>query len=539
MSFLKYLPIHSLLFFISFTTLCQNKFEKATLIANFNTDNKYLKIIHRNAFDIAFKNYPKVHLYNWDEAEHSIYSLKQFDEIEKPIDQVKYIEVKLSNFEYPSFELNVDTSGKTISAQFVFNVSMSINSKIVEVKTSKILDLRVSSGITSFNSPDPVIKVPDFTKEFGGDPNQIRKTSSRLYEELVRKLEEKYKPDIEKKYISFCVGYASDVANRLTSFVANGDNRSFNVIRNKEDNDERKIKYVTFDGAKKDSLSKNNTLFLYEIINFENRISTKFVDGFYVDEVGPEKSTAKMSMWGNKKELANILRGTNELRFFYNGKAAYDFGKKNNKNTVVYNVAVKKTCLFCNYRLESTLVSIPILNTIERNAIELVEFQELAKLDKFIDYKSEELLNKQLGVKYLIYQAGENLMSTDIETGKILGSEGMNGNPTSTIVKNLFIENSTNKVEFLKNKEVTKNKVKEIILYSDFGFIRGEDLILFTEEDEKVGGKIIKRKVVIGEGRVAELISDFICVLRIKESEKQLFEQQNLKKEILLKYKIK
>lgn len=529
------------IFFFGFTSqlLAQDEYGKAILIPNFNNPDKFVNLVNKRAYEVL-NNYKNIHIYDWNAETHEVRKINNNNEIGKPISLVRYTNIELSNFNLkPSLELKTDTSGKTLSVQFVLNPYASFLTKTIEVKTSKIVEYsRINPSSSERSSVPNTIIVPKFIEEFGGDPNKIKKANIKEYNKLVDKVTEKFRPIFEERYNEYCRFYASVLASNASDF-ADESLKSYNVIRNPDDEDEKKVKYITFDGGSKDSLKKNKTLLLYEIVNFENRKTTKFIDGFYVEEVGDNQSKAKMSIWGNKKELAQILKGNTELKLFSNRSAALEYNKSMNKNMTEYNIAVKKNCLFCDYALESILITIPVLNTIERNANELKTFQELAKQDKFIDYNSQELLNKQLGVKYLFYRDAENLMSTDIETGKVLGSEGTYRNSTRTIVKNLFFDTFNKKVEFLKNNEVSKNKVKEIVLYSDFGFANGEDMIIYTTEDEKVGNKTIKRKVTIGEGSVSQTLSDFICIFKVKDGEKELFELQNQKKEFFLEYKIK
>jgi hypothetical protein len=535
LSMLKSL-VFSIFTLLTVATFGQNNYAKAVLIPDYNNPDKYVNMLNKKLYE-SLKGYEGLHVFDWNETSHTFNSI-EYKEIKKPIAFVKYLNIKLADFgTIPSLELKVDTSGKTIAVQYTIYPNGVLYTKTIEVKTSQIIEYNQVSPSSSTISK--VINVPDFVKEFGGDPNKLKKADIKQYNKMLDKVNEKFKPIIEERYKEFVNYYASVLSSYSYSFEDNENKNSYKIIRNPENDDDKKVKYITFDGSKKDSLKKNNTLLLYQIVDFESRKTTKFIDGFYVEEVGDKQSTAKMSIWGKKKELAELLRGNNELILFGNRKTALEFNKNMNKNMTEYNVAVRKGCIFCDYRMESVLVSIPVLNTIERNANELLRFQELAKMDKFIDYNSQELLNKQLGVKYLFYRDVDALMSTDVETGKIIGSEGTFKNSSRVLIKNLFFDTFDKRIEFLKNNEITKNKVKEMVLYSDFGFGMGEDLIIYTTEEEKVGNKTIKRKVTIGEGYISESISDFIAIFKVKDGEKELFELQNQKKPFFLEYKIK
>lgn len=531
-----------LLFFslLCYSSIAQNGFEKAILLHEYDEQDPFARTVY-DAAESSLMNRSNINLFYWNEKLHTLNRVYSRQSIDKPIDMVKYVSGFLKEIVLnPAIQIVTDTSGKTTAVYYTINPGFSYTYKTIEVKTSKIIETRNDYiGNSSSSGLSNQINVVKFVEEFGGDPNKLKKADYKQFDKMLQKVNEKYKPIIEQRYKDICKNLGQSFASSITYFEREYSNANYKVIRVPGNEDEKKVKTISFSGTTKDKLKKDDLLYLYEIVNYENRKTNKYISKFGVEEVGEQQSTADKYGLGGKKELAELLKSENDLILFHSPQAAHNYIKSENKNLTEYNVSVKKNCLFCATGLENILMSVPVLNTIERNAPELRTFQELAKLDKFIDYNSQDLLNKQLGVQFLFNLVADNLMVTDIETGRVIGSEGTFSNSGKTVVKNLFLEAFQKDIEFLKVNEVKKNQIKEIVLYSEFGFNTNERLVIYTKEDEKVGNKVLKRKVSVAEGSVSKIISDFICILKIKDGEKELFELQNQNKPFFLEYKIK
>ncbi|WP_421818842.1 hypothetical protein [Flectobacillus sp.] len=525
--------------FIISTITAQSKYDKAILIQNTLASDPYISTIV-NTVNSKLKQNPSRHLYWWGVDDHKLSLLNSSEVISKPIDKVKYIVFNLTGFDQtPVLQMTTDTTGKTLSVFYTINPFFQFKTKDIEVKSSKILDISNVSIDTRFSLIGTKIEVKKFAEEFGADPNKLKKSDPKQYDKMLQKVNQKYKPIIADKLKEWCVYFGTETARSLNFFPGEYSDRSFKVIPDPADSDKKRVKQISFNGSLKDGIQKNEFFELYEILDFDAKKTTRYVGSFSVSEVGENQSTAEKFGIGGGKDIAEVLKSGNEVLLFDGRNSALKYIKGMNKNLTEYNVGIRKECLFCANALEKTLISIPVINTIERNAPELTYFQELAKSDNYFDFNNEALLNKQLGVKYLFYKDAENLMVTDIETGRIIGSESSFSNVDKTIAKNIFLDVSQKSMEFLKVKEANKKKVKEIYLYSDFGFSYGERVSIFIKEEEKVGNKVLQRKVAIAEGKVTEIISDFICELTIKEGEKELLEALNANKQINIEYKIK
>lgn len=535
--------LYTLIILLSITTYTfgQNEIDYAILVKDYNKGNEYLSLIHRKIGGY-FNDDPKVHVFDWNESVHSIRQVKMSKEIKRPIGLIKYLDVYVGGIDLdPEINLTTDTSGKTTSVFFAINPSAGRVFKLIDLKTSQIMDYstyNLSLSSNQFLSSKGRIPVNKFLEEFGGDPAKIKKTNSTQYNKMVEKIKEKYKPIILQNYLEIFQDYASSISNSLGYFGGTFIEKDFEVLRDEESKDEKKLKHIRFNGKRSDSLKVGDDILLYEIVDFESRKSTKFINGFYINEVGDASSTARIAAFGKKKELAELLSSNAELKIFKNHKSVIDYNKRLNKNSLIYNVAVKKDCFFCNAFFEKSLLNVPIVNLMERNAPELRNFQNLAKLEKFIDYDSQELLNKQLGIKYLFYSDAGSMMATDIETGRVVGSGAPQNwrTPGPSIVKNLLMDTFEKNIDLVRNESVSKGKVKEMIVYSDFGFNFGEKIKVMTLIEEKVGSKVLKRKQEIGDGYISKNISDFIAVFKIKDGEKEIFEAQEGKKVLVFEY---
>ena len=541
------MPKYLLIFlFLVFDSFGQNKYDQAVLLPDFNSDNKFIKDINQRFYKYL-KNEENIIVFDWNEAKHTIAPIDANKEIKRPINLVKYIDIQISNFSMkPPLELILDTAGRTKAVQFIVaDAACGFVYETIEVKTSKIIE---ESGFSAFysssNSPASIspnrpIPVSKFLQEFGGDPNQIKNRDPGKYAELVEQLTEKYKATIEERYFQIISKSVTGVGPNLIRFKSELNKKSYIVARNPDDPDDSK-QFVNFDGVLKDSLHLNEGLALYEVAKFGDRKLINFIADFTIAQVGEDKSIAKISPNGDRKKLAELLRGENELVLLRDKNFARDYNRGLNKNQLDFNVAVRKKCIFCsNGNIQSSVINLPMFNVMERNAKELVQFQELAKIDKFVDLNSEELLNKQLGIKYLLYPENENVMATDIETGKVYSATRNRRQALDLTIKSLFLNSFDKKIEFLQNQEVVKSKVKEVILYNDFGFKPREDINMYVLEEEQVGSKTLKRKVIIGVGSVSSVISEFICIMRVKDGEKELFDLQAKNKEVFFEYKLK
>ena len=133
-------------------------------------------------------------------------------------------------------------------------------------------------------------------------------------------------------------------------------------------------------------------------------------------------------------------------------------------------------------------------------------------------------------------------MATDIETGRIIGSEippGWLAANYGLAAKSLFIDTFERPIKFIKNEDVSKGKLKSFIAQSDFGLVFGESIGVYELVDEKVGNKVIKRKQEIGDSWFSKSISDTVAEFKVKRGEKEILEAQQQGKTLVFEYKLK
>lgn len=545
MTNMRFFSIVSFFLLIGFYSMAQVSFDNAILVKDFNKGDKYTKLLHQNLLDYN-KNFSANHVYDWSEQLKLVQPVDN-KELKKPVRYINYALVAARNvIEKPVLNLRTDTSGKTLEAFYEINPIADLMVKTIDLQSSEILnffssELSISSETFGASRNLLRINVPKFNEEFGGDPAKIKKANSDQYAKLEEAVYLKFQKKILENISEIIQIHSQKINSEASYFFTSDSFRNYKVIKDEQSKDEKKIKYIKFEIPKGEKLKPKSDLYLYKILNIGNKKSIKYINYFVLEEVSEQVGTAKLFAFGNKKDIAEAMSEDDPLLFFSSREAASDYNKTVINNIKPENVAVRKNCIFCNYYFEKTLLTVPTITVMERNAPELKIFQEMAKLDKFIDYNSEELLNKQLGVKYLFYTEASKFMATDIETGRVIGSESIRNpkSPPPSIVKNLFIETFNKPIEFLRNEDVSKNKVNDILVYSDFGFLPGEKLKVYVLEEEKVGTKVLKRKVEIGSGYIQKNVSDFVSKLNIRDGEKSIFQAQADKKEIFFEYIIK
>jgi len=542
------------LFMLVATALCkvahaQNDFEYAILKNSSSKEDKVLAPLHAKVEELLADT-EGVHIFDWNEKTHKQDLIHGKKKMARPIALVKYADLQWFNtLKNIDLTLVTDTTGKTKEAYFRITSEVKLITKQIELKTSEIIDIKQntykSQPQTSMRldkKDRDIIMVDKFAEEFGGDPAKLKKEHFDTYNKRLAKVREKYMPQLTERLSELLVLHAGSVADQLKRFEPLTIGRAYQVLRDADSADEKKIKSLNFAATAKDNIKVGEYMILYEVVNFEGHKSLRYVSPFRVDEVGEKSAKADLASLGGKKALAELMRNKAELVMFENKRSALVYGRQLSSDKEDYIVGVRKNCVFCNLDLEGSLQVLPNVKVVERNAPELVFFQKIAKLEMFIDYGSEELFNKQLGVKYLFYKEGDQILATDIETGRIIGSEippGWLAANYGLAAKSLFIDTFERPIKFIKNEDVSKGKLKSFIAQSDFGLVFGESIGVYELVDEKVGNKVIKRKQEIGDSWFSKSISDTVAEFKVKRGEKEILEAQQQGKTLVFEYKLK
>lgn len=527
----------------------QNDFEYTILKKNSTKEDKMLAPLHAKIEELL-TDAEGIHIFDWDEKAHKLDYIHPKKKLLRPIALVKFSDMRWFNtLKNLDLTLVTDTSGKTKEVYFRITSEVKMVTKQVELKTSQIIDIKENvykseprTTMRSDKKDRDIVFVEKFMEEFGGDPAKLKKENFNSYNKRLVKVREKYMPQLEERLSELLVLHAGSMVDQLKRFEPLTIGRAYQVLWDPDSADEKKIKSLNFDATPKDNLKVGEYVVLYEVVNFNGQKSLRYLTQLRIDDMGEKSVKADLASFGGKKALAELMRNKAELVVFQNKRSALAYDRQLREKQEDYIVGVKKSCVFCSQDLETSLYFIPTVKLVERNAPELGIFQKLAKLEKFIDYGSEELLNKQLGVKYLFYKEEGGIFATDIETGRVIGSEippGWLATNYGIAAKSLLIDTFERPIKFMKNEEVSKGKLKSFIAQSDFGFFPGESIGVYELVDEKVGNKVIKRKQEIGDSWFSKPISDTVAEFKVKKGEKEILEAQQQGKTLLFEYKIK
>lgn len=189
-----------IIFFASLqVSVCQD-FANAVLIKTITPSNKYQDSLYQKTKTILQKSSGSdILLYDWDAKAHTVNFKKDNKSTEVPSKNIVFIDPIYAFSENPEIKLTVDTTGKTTGAYFEISGNALINFKALETGTSKVVKIKTIEVIKAFSER---INIPDFAKEFGGDPNAIRKSNSNNYNALCKKILAKFWPQAEKKYLN-------------------------------------------------------------------------------------------------------------------------------------------------------------------------------------------------------------------------------------------------------------------------------------------------------------------------------------------------
>lgn len=545
----KYIVLLIVTFF-SINTYAQNDFEYAVLKNSGNKEDEMMTLLHARVEELL-KGVKEVHLFDWNEQTHKIKYVDELKRPEKPVEIIKFAEMGwINNLKDIDVTLVTDTTGKTKEAYFRLIAGVRMNTKLIEMKTSRIISIKQLNygpqnrlGVIKEDALNrDIVKVEKFTEEFAGDPAKLRKEKPDAYAKQLAKVREKYMTLMRKRMRELLVLNAENIAKQLGDFESEKIGRAHRVLPDPEATDEKRIKSISFEVSPQDKMRTLTNVLLYEVVDFNGQKSLRYINPFWVSEIGESSGKAAIANIVGKKALAELMRNKAELLIFKSTMSALEYSNRLNADTQEYTVGVRKTCVFCELFYETSLYNLPGMKVVERNAPEIFAFYNLAKSDKFLDAGSEELLNKQLGIKYLFYEEEGRLLATDIETGRVIGSERPQGwlNINYAIaLKNLLIETMEKPLRLVRNEDASKGKLKSFIAQSDFGFVFGETLAVYELVDEKVGNKVLKRKQEIGEASFDEPLSDLVAKFKVKKGEKEIWEAQQQGKSLVFEYKLK
>ncbi|NBA85014.1 hypothetical protein GVN16_04545 [Emticicia sp. CRIBPO] len=540
------------LILLSFISKAQENKNSAVLLLKKPDDNKYVRVLKEAFQEVADnRKEPDYYFYEWDEKKTLRFLPGKHSE-ENVVSRVHFVDFRTRADDDPKIVITTDTSGKTKSVHFPVFALLEVATKTVDLATSQVIDYSPKSS-PSLSEKEREKKydvvIYDFVKEFGGDPALMKKKDAKEYQKIEDRIKAKYKPLISERILELYKDWGSSMAYKLYDWERIGIYKFYSVVKENLSEDENKIRTINSTATSKDGFRVGHGLTLYEVIPYGNYTSTKLVHHFTIKKIDENGSELDMSMMGNRKKLAEIMKSGNEM-VLTNSPYYFerDYNRKLNKLEDFKTVAVRKSCFFCESRLETNLLKVPSIKLIERAEGELRYFRNLAKSEKFIDLDEGESQYKQLGVNYLFYSDNSILKSTDIETGRIIGSveseakflgASRDDSRSASTIRALLLETFNKQIEVLSFSKESKGKIKEMIIGSPYGISDKESFKIFIEETEEVNGKKINRLVQIGDGNISDDISDLVGKLNVKDGEKEVFEAKTQGKKIIIKYNLK
>lgn len=521
------------------------QFESAILKSTVSKDHFLLSNFHSALEQELFK-VPEIHLFDWNVETGKATFVTPESKTRKPIGVLKFVEISLrTNLDDAVPVIVKDTSGKAKEVYFVAKHYLYLTTKMVDVKSSKILKIEkitVNEEVNTLRGgADFKIKVVDFLKEFGGEPAQIEKTNPTLYAKRIEGLRKKYQPALIARIKEEILSDVLPASRNLKSFNYEESQAPMKILYDPQST-EKRVNSIFIHNTAVVPLKEGSVIYLYEVFKKGKYQTLKYLNNYRVKEIKGDKAEATLMNVVGRKALAEIMKSGSELLAFTSAKSAQDYTFSLTGDVKPYVLGVDKACLLCDLDFERFVLSIPGVNLVERNSVLVFAFQNFARKEKFLEHNGEDLQNKTLGIRYLFFKQNGSVLATDMENGRVLGSETAPGwlfKKEGLAAKMLLTEVFEKPIQFIENGDVSKGKVKEMILYQDYGFDFGDDVVVKQIVKEKVGSKIVERKVEIGECTYNKYLSQQIGQFKVKDGEKAIFDAQQQGLTLLFEYKTK
>jgi hypothetical protein len=528
----------------------------AVLLETEDNSEKYSKIITSkiSKTESAFDNI-KFLYYDWEEGK-SLKAIEHEDVI--PPTHIYFVDIRKDVIERPDLQLLTDTLGNTIQAFYVVSASLRCHLKLLELKTTEVLHLSTltyatpkfgNSGNNSMMGRNSLFDEPfriviDFKKEFKEDPAKLQKANpkefNKLEEALFLKVKKVYTSKLEKTITS----WGTQIGKKVELYARTLENKSYKILtKNVEDT---KIKEVKSNITSNDGYSVDDWIAMYETMNTNGRFSYNNVCEFRVTEIDSLGSTLRIEPFGDKQRLAELVNSDAEIILSNNERPLLNRLMRENASDV-QNVSIKKECINCSMGLQMSLTTIPTIRLLERADFEFKHFREIMKLENNIGAMSDDQYYKSVGVRYIFYNDGDKLQTTDLVTGRVLGSQaneskllGIKFSDTTSpyIIKTLLHETFDKNIEMTQVLDESKKSIKEISLYSPFGLLPMEAINVYGVDEEQVNGKKLLRKTLVAECYVVGNINKQESRVKVRKGGRDLKDLLEIKKPLVFEYRI-
>ncbi len=496
---------------------------RAIVIQSFKSDdvlvNMILEEIDKKIIANSEKN--NLALYHISESESKLVLHPYFVGKEKPYQEIIFFKPNIWFNHEAEFVTIQDTSGNTINAYFKMDHGAKIDIKAIEIATSRIIKY---SNAEVLKPSTERMDVKDFIKEFGCDPNKLKKSNPQKYDEVVKKITKEYKQKIFDYY-----------KNRVESSILKSwfnpadytsDEKLFEVIPPKDLNI-KKINEFYFNGSSKDNLI-NGRIYLCGVKReIENYYYYEILARFKISEIGEKESKMTSLHWGSKELAESLIKGEKVILIPEDVEIAINT-LDNNKKGLKISLALEKQCIFCAIENEKALLKNPVVTLVERASSELKYFTDLAKKEEYLDFSNQELHEKKIGLDLYLLKRDKFLEAIEVSTNKTIASVDMtykflgfsNVDLITPDVLSIILNSYKPKdfgIQYIKIIKEKKDRVETILAYNPLGFSRLSKYEIFTLAQEELNGEIIFRRNIIGICEPKDYYSMNLATLNIKK----------------------
>ncbi|HMX88162.1 MAG: hypothetical protein K1X68_06455 [Saprospiraceae bacterium] len=505
---------------------------------NIYSDSIYNCFIHSVSNTKSSKPFT---LYLWNSISHAVRLEPSFATRESPSSEAVFIKPYTTFMDRYPLKLIRDTANRIIEAYLATSPVFTLEIKGVEVATS-VLNFTSKHNLVSF--PEEKLTIP-LGKYFNADPDVIMIRDKKSYDKSLNALYSDYANQIRDLNLRR-MSYAVNAIKYYNADIICADQQAFEVIT-EPGFQEKSVKEVKIKAGSKQGIIPGRDYACYAKRKVGSQTYYEHLDNIEIKLVEESTSVGKTPAFSGR-DLAKSYKAGDIIMAVprYDKRALNRLNMPVNQKAI--NLSIKKECLFCENAAQQLIINNPILNLVERNAPELKYFASLLKDERFIDYSIADLQGRQSGYRLLITFEGNDVIATDIETNRIVSNSkvqkkffdisttaGFSVDDLSLILSSFDPEHFCIRVtDVLEQK---KEKINTVLMYNPAGFERATKFEIYKEESIDVDGEKIKRKTVIGDGKIGKIFSSNLAELNIKNGESEVYMAYSRNEPIFVQYK--
>lgn len=533
-----------LFFFISIFAIsifAQEEKPEIAVLINYETidDTNSKKVFDTFAKNLNATRQSKFQFYHWDEKNGKLEFRPSTENSQpRPCDKIVFLSMYIKVMNDSELNLEVDKTGKTTFAFFSPYVNYAFVYKLVDFGTSKI---ELINKIRPSGEDSDLKRIyVNFAEVFKTDPSKLQKSNAKEYNKQVAALRKKYDLQIQKEIDIAISKVASKTNIIVTGLKSIRDTRLFKISDfDKTTLDgKKKLKEFVIDAGLADDLQQGEMLDVVCKTQYGDFTTFEKIDFTHVEEANQNSSTCGSSLFSGKK-LTNALRDNYEV---YVSRSPLLLRELNKIEETTKTVSLYKNCILCGLSFEQMLLKMANIELIERIPLNLLTyFSDLSKSDVNLNYNIEKIQGNQQGARYLLHFESNKITATDVETGRVITETTNNTGGwlelpenQKTLATRLFLDLFEKEVEIIEVSSEKKNKVKYILAYHPFGFVRDQYFKIYEKTSETINGKSLERKIQLGVAIVRDLKSDQIAELYIIDGKEGIYEALESNTKIIL-----